>query len=114
MFRKIFLITAVSSFILNFLVVGDIPAQTGDVTTLDGTVEEVDWENSSLTIKYMVDDINIVYEQTRFNNVNKDTKITKGDETIELDDLQTGDNVTVRYSGERTLSPKLLTVVVEE
>lgn len=112
--KKIFALIMMVVFSVLLLHTGAVLAQDGEVTTTSGEVEDVDSENNGLTVKYMIDDINIVYEELHFTNITKETRITKGDETVELDDLQVGDNVTVRYSGRNSAVPKLLTVVVEQ
>jgi hypothetical protein len=76
---------------------GDLLAYEEEVRIVDGEVTAVDEINRDLTVKYMVDDINIVYEELSFHNIAKNPRIFKGDERIELDDMQVGDNVSVKY-----------------
>lgn len=60
-----------------------------------GQVVDFDWVAGVLVMKWYDDDINS-WDETSFK-VNKDTKVLKGAETIDLDDIEEGDEVRIRY-----------------
>ncbi|MFA4982092.1 MAG: hypothetical protein WC592_06460 [Candidatus Omnitrophota bacterium] len=103
------------------LCAGGLCAFEEETKVIDGEVEAVNELDRNLTIKYMVDDINIVYEQLTFNDLPAHPRIFKGDDMIDLDDMQVGDNVTVKYypgmydpNSDKYSQSKLVSMTVEQ
>ena len=92
----------------------DISADEMELRTIDGEVTDVDWIGDGLTIQYMVDDINIVYENMSFKNISPKVEIIKGNDKVDLSTIQVGDNVTVKYLQHETSVPEPVNIVIKE
>lgn len=76
-----------------------------EIKTFRGTVEEIDWVGSLLTVTGM-DDVTFL--------VPPGTKIIYGTETISLSDLEISDYVVVRYIDDPSGGPKAVSITVDK
>ena len=83
------------------------------VQTIQGDVTAVDPEHHTVTIHWMNDEVLFTYQDLNLN-VTKSTSITKESEPIRLDDLESGDHVTLRYDANAEPLPRAISIVVAE
>jgi len=83
------------------------------VQTVEGSVLAVDAEHRRATIHWMNDEVLFTYQDLTLN-VPESTSILKESETIRLDDLESGDHVTLRYDANAEPLPRALSIVVAE
>ena len=67
-----------------------------EIKMIDGNVVSADWENSSLRVKWFHSPGEAEFEEETLL-VPEGLKITKGEDTIGLMDLEVGDHVIVEY-----------------
>ncbi len=67
-----------------------------DVRSLDGEIVDLDTETNQFTVRWLQDEIQVIYDQKTFK-VDEKTRIEKGTDKIRIDDLNSGDNITVKY-----------------
>ncbi len=82
-----------------------------DLSTINGSIAEVNAENREVTVHWMYDIVNQKYEDLNLA-VAGDAMITKDTETIELDDLEEEDNVTMRYAPNAVPLPQAVNITV--
>lgn len=78
-----------------FLCTAALFAQDIPEKTISGTVEEVDWVESTFTVRYF--DIYTANTEEINIKITPDTQMNRGTETISLSDLLQSDPVTVIY-----------------
>jgi len=76
-------------------------AQVNDYQTADGTVTSFDWVGSFISIN-----------DTRFL-VSSDVRVYKGDDSVGIEDINVGDQVTVTYHDNPPGIHKIVTIVVQ-
>jgi len=76
-------------------------SQARNYQTADGTVTSFDWVGSLISIN-----------DARFS-VSSDVKVYKGDDSIGVDDINVGDQVTVTYYDDPPGVHKIVTIVVQ-
>jgi hypothetical protein len=79
--------------------------------TVEGAVTDVDAEHKRVTVRWMADTVLLKYEDVLLS-VPDSAVITKNSEAIGLDDLESGDHVTVRYDANTQPLPKAVSMVV--
>ncbi len=80
-------------------------SEEGELKTFRGTVQEIDWAGSLLTVAGMD-------EMTFF--VPKGTKIIWGTETVGLSDMEQEDNVEVKYYDDPTGTPRAARITLNK
>jgi len=83
--------------------------------SVSGEVVSVDLVKSEVVVKQLKDAVASTYENTAFV-VAPGTKIQKGDATLKLSDLKSGDKVTVKYAADvlGKQNVESISVVVQE
>lgn len=86
-------------------------AETAVVNSVSAEIVSVNAENSSIELKVLKDEVNKVYENQTVT-VSPETKILKGEDSLELSGLKTGDKVTVKYNSDKE-NQKVETISLE-
>ena len=86
----------ISAFlILAFLMIFPVLSQADDERTISGTVTDVDWVSSGLTVRYYdpysggMDELTV--------RVPREARINRGTKSISFSDIRQSDRVTVTY-----------------
>lgn len=85
----------------------------GIVETIEGSVESVDAEKKTITIRWMSDPVMMHYQNTLLE-VLPSTALIKNSEPIKLRDIEAGDHTTVRYDPYAIPVAKALSIDIEE
>lgn len=80
------------------------------VETLTGEVSECDPENNRFEIKHLLDQY-FRYEEIVFNVTDK-TEMYKGTDKITIEDVNVGDNATVRFYYGEDGAAKIISVII--
>lgn len=102
-------------FIISTALVMTAPSYCEDapkIMTIDGNVVSADWVNSSLTVKWFHELGEVEFEEETLL-VPQDAKITKGEDSIGLMDIEVGDHVIVEYY-EKLEMPTAKSIIVKE
>lgn len=83
------------------------------VQTVEGSVQDLDTSHNRVTVHWMNDEVLFTYQDVTLD-VTDSTAIIKEGRTIRLDDLETGDHVTLRYDANAEPLPRALSIVVAE
>ncbi len=86
---------------------------SGIVETTEGTIDSVDTEKKTVTLRWMNDPVMLRYENIALK-VFPSTIIMKNSAPIELDDIESGDHATVRYDPNAIPSARALSIDIEE
>lgn len=81
--------------------------------TVTGSVTHVDRDHKRITFHWMADDVRLQYQDLLLD-VPDTCVITKNSETIELDDLESGDSGTVRFDSNAQPLPKASSITITE
>ena len=81
--------------------------------TVSGSVTEVDTDHNRITFRWMADDLHMQYQDLLLD-VPPSCVIVKNSETIELDDLESGDSGAVRFDSNAMPLPKASTITITE
>ena len=81
--------------------------------TVSGSVTEVDEDHKRITFHWMADDVRLQY-QDLILDVPDSCVITKNSETINLNDLESGDSGTVRFDSNAQPLPKASAITITE
>lgn len=81
--------------------------------TETGSLANIDTDHNRVTLHWMNDDVRMTYQDTVLD-VPESCAIIKNGETIELDDLESGDAATVRYDSNAQPLPKASSIIVTE
>jgi hypothetical protein len=66
------------------------------VQIVSGQISQIDWVGSNITVKWLQPNGITVYDEVTFF-VPRDAQITRNGETIQLSEVNIGDNATVEY-----------------
>jgi hypothetical protein len=83
------------------------------IQTVEGSVQDLDTSSNRVTVHWMNDEVLFTYQDVTLD-VTDSTAIIKEGRTIRLDDLETGDHVTLRYDANAEPLPRALSIVVAE
>lgn len=83
------------------------------IQTIDGIISGIDSEKEIITVHWMADEVMMKYQDITLK-VLPATSITKNAEPLELDDIENGDHVTVRYDPNGVPLPSAASVAVWE
>jgi hypothetical protein len=81
--------------------------------TVSGDVTEVNASDKRVAFRWMADDVRLKYQDLMLD-VPDSCVITKNSETIQLDDLESGDSGTVRFDSNAQPLPKASTITITE
>lgn len=67
-----------------------------DVYSLDGDIVDIDTNHNVITVRWLQDEVAVIYDELSIV-IDKKTRIIKNGDNLTIDDLGSGDNVTVKY-----------------
>ncbi|MEI7752090.1 MAG: hypothetical protein WCJ71_08380 [Candidatus Omnitrophota bacterium] len=116
--KKIVVILSTLALSLNFVPLQEALSREDtlvieSVQTVEGSVQDLDSGHNRVTVHWMNDEVLFTYQDLTLD-VTDSTAILKEGRTIRLDDLETGDHVTLRYDANAEPLPRALSIVVAE
>ena len=81
--------------------------------TVTGDVASIDEDHKRITFHWMADDVRLQYQDLVLD-VPDSCVITKNSETINLNDLESGDSGTVRFDSNAQPLPKASSITITE
>jgi len=118
MAKKIMVFLGLIGFVICFSVHSPSAAHAFEDTlvieslrSIDGAITGIDTDAKRVTVRWMFDPVLIQYQDVTLH-VPDTCSITKESETAELDDLETGDHVSVRYDANAEPLPRAISIVV--
>ena len=82
-----------------------------EIKTIDGEVVFLDTMKGEMTVRWLEDDIAVIYDELSIK-VDKSARIVKGGDDITIDDLNSGDMVVCRYYVPDIGVPKAVSISV--
>jgi hypothetical protein len=83
------------------------------VRSIEGSIQDVDEDRNKVVVHWMNDDVMLTYQDVTLN-VTDATAILKEGENIRINDLETGDHVSVRYDANAEPLPRAISITVAE
>lgn len=86
---------------------------SGLVETIEGTIDSVNAERMTVTVRWMYDSVMMRYQNVVLK-ISPSTSLIKNSNPIELRDIESGDHVTARYDPNAVPMAQALSLDIEE